>query len=168
MESHRKSGTLLLLGGVLIFAGINARLLPPETFPIGVLMAPLGILMFLKGHRGAIEKAEERARRAVAPPKIRSVTADAFAQQQARRLEQDRRRDPRAQEAEHEPVLLERDTIELDEDDEGFAISSDVSFPIEVQERGVVAEEIRKLQRLRDDGVIDDQEFSAAKAKLLK
>ena len=52
--------------------------------------------------------------------------------------------------------------------EDSFRISSDVSFPLEIQEQTSLAEQLDKLNRLREEGVINAQEFAAAKAKLLK
>ncbi|MCP5043762.1 MAG: SHOCT domain-containing protein [bacterium] len=46
-------------------------------------------------------------------------------------------------------------------------MASDVSFPIEVQQQDSLADQIRKLQQLREDGIISDEEMATAKAKLL-
>ena len=49
-----------------------------------------------------------------------------------------------------------------------FKVSVDVSFPIEVQERTKIADELAKLVQLFEDGVLNEQELEAAKAKLLE
>ncbi|MBW2725156.1 MAG: SHOCT domain-containing protein, partial [Deltaproteobacteria bacterium] len=48
-----------------------------------------------------------------------------------------------------------------------FDVSSDVSFPIEVQQQDSLADQIMKLQKLKEDGIISDEEMAVAKAKLL-
>ncbi len=53
-------------------------------------------------------------------------------------------------------------------DDLAFKVSEDVSFPVEVQERRQIADELRKLIRLFEDGSISEAELNAAKAKLLR
>ena len=171
MDSPRKSGSALFLGGVLVFVGINSNLLAPEFFPVGLIMAPAGLLLFMKGNREAMERAEERAQRAVERPKIGSVTADAFADQQAKSIAErghvDSRLRPTRTLAGDVDALELRDELEFEDDGEEFSVSTDVSFPVDVQQRGALADEIRKLQRLLEDGVIDEREFAAAKAKLL-
>lgn len=69
-------------------------------------------------------------------------------------------------------LLLSELSVECDSDDPGsdadsFEISTDVSFPVEVQEHDSIAEKLEKLRRLHDDGMITDEEFLTAKAKLL-
>jgi hypothetical protein len=51
--------------------------------------------------------------------------------------------------------------------DENFKVNSDVSFPVEVQQHDSLAEQILKLQKLKEDGIISDDEMTIAKAKLL-
>ena len=55
-----------------------------------------------------------------------------------------------------------------DERGPDFKVSEDVSFPTEVQQRTLIADDLRRLVRLFEDGVINEQEFDAAKAKLLR
>ena len=64
--------------------------------------------------------------------------------------------------------LLDLDSVPSDESDPDSKVSEDVSFPIEVQERALIADDLRKLVRLFEDGLINEQEFDAAKAKLLR
>jgi hypothetical protein len=42
-----------------------------------------------------------------------------------------------------------------------------VSFPLEVQEQTSLADQLDKLNRLREEGIISTEEFAVAKAKLL-
>jgi len=68
-----------------------------------------------------------------------------------------------------ELVLDEVDESGNRSDDEaGFVVTTDVSFPVELQESRSLAEQLQKLQRLCEDGVITVEEFSIAKAKLLR
>jgi hypothetical protein len=53
------------------------------------------------------------------------------------------------------------------EDEAGFVVTTDVSFPVELQAQGTLADQIAKLRRLADDGIINEDEFAVAKAKLL-
>jgi hypothetical protein len=190
MENPRKSGILLMLGSTLVFVGINYDQLSPSFFPVGLLLFPIGLLLFMKGNRTVIEQAEERAKRAV-NPSIRSVTADAFAARQATGIFANgevsgQLRDPSSrrlsgaelERGEEMPPRVLRDeiSIPLDEPDDvssgngptsASLISTDVSFPSEPDEAGTLSAEIAKLRRLWEDGIIDEQEFSAAKAKIL-
>ena len=54
-----------------------------------------------------------------------------------------------------------------EENDPGFVVTTDVSFPLEIQQQGSLADQIAKLRRLADDKIISEEEFAVAKAKLL-
>jgi len=76
---------------------------------------------------------------------------------------------------ESEPELESNPRPESDSDqsgdhpkDDDFVITSDVSFPVELQERNALADQLEKLERLRDQGILSCEEFSLAKAKLLR
>ncbi len=66
-----------------------------------------------------------------------------------------------------ELVLYDVESAGGEDQDKDFAVSGDVSFPIEVQEHDSLAEQLEKLRRLRDDGIINDEELAIAKTKLL-
>jgi hypothetical protein len=51
--------------------------------------------------------------------------------------------------------------------DPDFVVTTDVSFPLEIQQQGSLADQIAKLRRLADDKIISEEEFAVAKAKLL-
>jgi len=112
MSDPRLGGILALGFSILAFAGSSSGVLPGELFRVGLLAAPVGVFLFVKGSRQAIAQAELAAERALA-------------------------RDARG------------------------------AAPAEVQERVTREEQIDKLSRLREEGIISEQEFATAKAKLL-
>jgi len=57
---------------------------------------------------------------------------------------------------------------ERDDADAGFLVSADVSFPIEVQRGDALADQLRKLSLLLEQGVLSESEYALAKAKLLR
>ena len=65
-----------------------------------------------------------------------------------------------------ELVLHELDAAE-DGDGGEFAVTTDVSFPLEVQEHDSLADQLQKLGKLHEQGVITAEELAVAKAKLL-
>ncbi|MDP6980915.1 MAG: hypothetical protein QF570_20325 [Myxococcota bacterium] len=180
MKQPRKLGLALILLGTVVLLGNTTETLPPEAFFAGLFMYPIGGYLFFTGSRAAINQAENRAAR-IRQPKLKNETAEAFAERQRRNIEEhgsvdSRVRALREQPAERvaapspEPETLELDTLELDTglgEEEDFAVATDVSFPIEVQQRDSLAEQLMKLQKLRDDGIISDDEMAIAKAKLL-
>lgn len=55
----------------------------------------------------------------------------------------------------------------LDEQEGDLEISSDVSFPVEVQRGDALADQLRKLNLLLTQGILTEEEYAIAKAKLL-
>lgn len=180
MSRSRSQGLGLMVAGVLCFLGTTSEVLPVQAFWAGVGASLLGCVVFMKGNRAAMQRADRRAARALNPV-IRNEAMERYAEQQARGVdEQVRRRetqrpaaaavtparDPLAAE---EIVLYEVDDAEgrIDDDDPEFKVTTDVSFPIELQEQDSLAEQLEKLQRLQESGVISAEEFAVAKAKLL-
>ena len=53
------------------------------------------------------------------------------------------------------------------EENPGFVVTTDVSFPLEIQHQSSLADQLAKLRRLADDGIISEDEFAVAKTKLL-
>ncbi len=177
--SDRLKGMLLLVAGVLTMGGVSTGNLPVMTFWLGLLLYPIGGYYFLKGNRQASEKLERRVQRTLNPT-IRSQSAKAFAQQQSNRAAAGLGPGTRPRtavapaQAPHDEIVLEEVEIDCGQlelgsgDDADFKVSEDVSFPVEVQERSKIADELRKLVRLFEDGRIDEREFDAAKARLLE
>ncbi len=58
-------------------------------------------------------------------------------------------------------------TIEIDDQDDNFVVATDVSFPVEVQSADALADPLRKLIQLLEQGVLTAEEYAVAKAKLL-
>lgn len=57
---------------------------------------------------------------------------------------------------------------EKQDEDAGFLVSGDVSFPIEIQRGDALADQLRKLSLLLEQGVLSEAEYALAKAKLLR
>lgn len=179
MNESRKLGLALILLGVLVLLGNTTEALPPEAFFAGLVLYPIGGYLFFKGSRAAINRAEIRVA-GMRAPKLRNETAEKFAQQQRSNIEahgsvEERIRSKKQVQTERvletneapasdELLLLDADSYD---DDAGFQVSTDVSFPIEVQEHDSLADQIQKLQRLREDGIISEDELAIAKSKLL-
>lgn len=182
-SNSRSTGLALMALAAAVFAGTNAQLLPALAFFPALIASLLGLVVFMKANRAATEEAEARTRRALNPT-IRNKTMEKYA---ARQEETDGRvlqalgdREERrvAAEAAHVEQQVDRDELVLyevdnskdadaEKDDEGFVVTTDVSFPVEVQEQRSLADQLQKLERLRREGIINDDEFAIAKAKLL-
>jgi len=185
-NASRTRGLLLIATGALVFVGTNTDVLPAEAFFPALAVCALGILSFVKANRLATEVEEARIRRALSP-EMRNPTADAYAARQAsadgRALasvgeREGRSAPPVASGAARPAPELAPDELLLDEislsdaapvadASADFGVSTDVSFPVELQESRSLAEQIERLQRLREEGVITADEFAVAKAKLL-
>lgn len=193
MPQSRTSGLLLLVMGVLTFMGTTNQLLPAAAFFPGLAVCVLGVIVFMKANRTALEESEAATLRRL-HPEIKNQTADAHAKRQEEvdggSLEALESRDGRVaaqavaadQVQEDELVLYEVDQAGataadpvdpnvLGEKDnaegEDFVVTTDVSFPLEIQQQSSLADQLAKLRRLTDDGIISEDEFAVAKAKLL-
>ena len=58
-------------------------------------------------------------------------------------------------------------TIGIDDQDDDFVVATDVSFPVEVQSADALADPLRKLIQLLEQGVLTEEEYAVAKVKLL-
>jgi hypothetical protein len=196
MKEPRKVGLALIFLGVVVLLGNTTEALPPEAFFAGLLLYPIGGYLFFTGSREAIQQAEMRAAR-IRAPRLRNETAEKHAGKQKANIDANGSVDsqmaamagpaetssqptqpakddvtnqlraepasmPTSQNAVASPAM---DTGEAA--DENLKVSSDVSFPVEVQQHDQLADQILKLQKLKEDGIISDDEMATAKAKLL-
>ncbi len=179
MSNPRSTGLALLLVGVLVLMGNTLDLLPPEAFWAGLLTYPIGGYLFFMGSRQAIERAELRTARRLNPRLGNSPGEDHARRQADHTVNPHAPRNvpddlpgvepaPSPQPATpDEPVLNE---IEMDGNDEedDFQVGTDVSYPVEIQERSSLADQLEKLSKLQQQGIIGDEELAVAKAKLLR
>ena len=78
--SDRLKGTLLLIAGILVVAGVSNGSLPAMSFWLGPTLYPIGgYLLFIKGNRRAHDRFKRHTER-VLNPTIRSQSAMAFAE----------------------------------------------------------------------------------------
>ncbi len=188
-RTSRARGLLLMCAGALTFVGTTLHRLPYEAFFPALGVCLIGVLVFIKDNREATAQSEARIRR-VLDPQLRNESLERFAARQARAdgrtleslaARRSHRGPARATSpaAPAAPAAAPLDEIELTEISAatsgaiepqgggGFVLSSDVSFPVELQQSQSLAEQLQKLNRLREDGVLDAEEFAIAKAKLL-
>jgi hypothetical protein len=196
MKEPRKIGLALIFLGVVILLGNTTEALPPEAFFAGLLLYPIGGYLFFTGSREAIQQAEARAAR-IRAPRLKNETAEKFADKQKTNIEANGSVDSQVLVGVGSAAMPTRPTQPIKDDitnqlhsqsgstpaasgagtgsppsennagDGEFKVSTDVSFPIEVQQQDSIAEQIMKLQKLKEDGIITDDEMSIAKAKLL-
>jgi hypothetical protein len=179
MNEPRKLGLALILLGVIVLRGNTTEALPPEGFFAGLFLYPVGGDLFFKGSRQAINRTEVRVA-TLRAPKLKNESAERFAQQQRSTLDAhrsvearirkrkqmapDANRDSKFSRSSDERLLLDADSFK---DEEDSSVSSYVSFALEVQEHDSLADQIMKLQKLGEDGIISDDEIAVAKSKLL-
>ena len=175
MSNPRTTGLLLLLTGVLVLMGNTMNVLPPEAFWAGLLTYPIGGYLFFMGSRRAIEAAETRTAQKL-NPQLGNASGEAHA----------RRRAAGANPNAPQPVVMSEliesfgnvpkeqlsqaaapgeDTTETEAKE--FQVASDVSFPVELQEQGKLADQLQKLSKLHEQGILSTEELAMAKSKLL-
>jgi len=175
MAHSRAVGLLLILLGVATLVGHTIDWLPSEAFFGGLLLYPIGAAIFVSGSRRARERADRRTARALRP-RIANEQAERYADQQAANLSANEHATlasasaplSRARQLTTEEIVL----YEVDDDgalqlEDDFKVSTDVSFPLEIQEQTGLAEQLERLRTLRDEEIISEREFETAKAKLL-
>ncbi len=194
MSNPRFTGLLLLLIGVLTLVGNTMDILPPQAFWAGLLTYPIGGYLFFMGSRRALERAEIQTARAL-NPRLGNAKGEAFARQQEKRVVNPHAPHESASEkaapgappsetgpsqATHSPaqaaatdqvvpgevVLYEVDAEDGGEDQD-FRVTTDVSYPLEIQEQRSIADQLEKLSSLHRQGIISAEELAIAKAKLL-
>lgn len=173
MNDDRRKGSLLLLTSTVVFTASAQDLIPAVAFFIGIGLAPFGAFLFMKGNRQAAEDFERRLN-----PVLKNEAALKNAGNQAlRNLDLDARRRHVAHSVTENQVLDGElllcdisESLEIAEEKEGdynMKIEPDVSFPVEVQERSSLADQLEKIRRLAADGVLSQEEFEAAKTRIL-
>lgn len=170
MTLSRTSGLLLLVMGALTFLGTTNMMLPAVAFFPGVAVCVLGLIVFLKGQPptqdgraaqgGSREPRPGGAHHDGREGELDSASLAALEGREARFGAGDTGR-PRSD-------LVLDEAGPAGEADSDFVVSSDVSVPLELQEQSALADQIAKLRRLADDGIISEEELAVAKAKLLK
>jgi hypothetical protein len=184
MRLPRTIGLALICLGVLVLLGNTMEVLPPAAFFAGLALYPIGGYLFFIGSRQAINEAEERASRIIRP-KLKNETAERFAKAQEKNIDtygsvDDQVRGLRSEESMDteglndaegslagDDLLMDIDQDLSDSSHDELDVSTDVSFPIEIQAQDSLADQIMKLQKLQVNGVISAEEMAIAKAKLL-
>ena len=85
MSDSRITGLSLMAISIAAFLGTTSNSLPSATFFPALALFALGAFKFLKSNHEALEKAEDRAHRAVNPVIRENRHAQAHAERQAQR-----------------------------------------------------------------------------------
>ena len=176
MSDSRMTGLALMAIAIGAFIGTTSDSLPPETFFAALPLFAIGAFKFMKSNHQALEKAQARARRAVQPRLSENLQTQVHAQRQADRqggalthLGHSDSDDLYANSVASTGTRSTppRDSLEIDNQDSVFLVDTDVSFPLEVQTGDALADQLLKLNRLLEQGVLTEEEYAVAKAKLL-
>ena len=176
MSDSRITGLILMTIAIGAFVGTTSNTLPPEAFFPALALFAAGAIKFLKSNHEALEKAEARAHRAVNPQLRENRHAEAHAQRQAKRqgaalthsghsYSVDRNANSVASSTSNR--LPPGEVLEIDNEDSVFIVNTDVSFPVEVQTGDALADQLLKLNKLLEQGVLTEEEYAVAKTKLL-
>lgn len=169
MPDPRVLGLTLMALATAAFLGSTSDALPPETFFPAMVLFAIGAFKFLRTNHEAMAKAEIRARRAVNPKIHENRRARAQADLQAATKAVGIGSSSAVETPAATPLELGSDlnAIELDAASNELAVTTDVSFPVEVQTGDALADQLQKLQRLLEQSVLTEEEYAIAKSKLL-
>lgn len=85
MSDPRITGSILMAISIVAFVGTTPNSLPPATFFPALALFVFGAIKFMKSNHEALEKAEERAHRAVDPVISENRQAQTHTKRQAAR-----------------------------------------------------------------------------------
>ena len=173
MSDPRMTGLALMGLAIAAFLGTTSQALPSITFFPALAVFALGALKFVKANSVAMAQAEKRTERRMNP----TIRENQHAQAHAERLAAKRggalnslnhaEAEDAARLASGRPVDPSDRAIEIDCDDGDLVVDTDVSFPVEVQRGDALADQLGKLNQLLGQGILTEEEYAIAKAKLL-
>ena len=189
----RAMGLLWMGIAVAAFLGTTSETLPAAVFFPALLLFGFGAFQFMKSNSEALAEADRRTQERLRPVIHDERAAANAAERRAMRRgealnalngEGDvaRVRPGRtavraaaagAVAADAAATSTQRDAIEIDleveaeAEDPTLVVTTDVSFPLEVQRGDALADQLRKLNHLLTQGVLTEAEYAIAKAKLL-
>lgn len=180
MSDPRMTGLSLMGLAILAFLGTTAQALPSVTFFPALAVFVLGAIKFLITNHAELAKAEQRTARRVDPtlrpgepshvraeriaanrgaalnsfgPDDESLAAESAARMASGRMA-------------YESSALSH-AIEIGEDEDHFVVATDVSFPVEVQLGDAIADQLKGLSEQMAKGILTEEEYAVAKARLL-
>lgn len=171
MSGGKSTGFILMALAVAAFLGSTSEVLPPATFFPALALFGIGAVKFLKASREDLAEAERRTQEKLHPVIRENRSIQAGAERRAMRrgsaLNEINASMPATApgSASRRPAVPE--ALELEPDDGELVVNPDVSFPVEVQRGDALADQLRKLNQLLTQGILSEQEYAIAKAKLL-
>ncbi len=175
MSDPRITGLILMTLAIAAFLGATSNTPPPVTFFPALALFIAGAIKFLRKNHVALEAAEKRTQRPLNPVIRENRHAQAHAERQARRQGEALaipapsawRRTPAPRGRAMGPAVVPRDGVEINELEADFVVATDVSFPVAVQAGDALADPLRKLNQLLEQGVLTAEEYAVAKSKIL-
>ena len=175
MSDPRMTGLSLMGLSIAAFLGTTTQMLPSVTFFPALAVFVLGAIKFLRANKVELAKAEKRIERKLNP----TIRTNQHAQAHAERLAARRGSaisSLNGSDAEAAARLTSNrmaigtpggDAIEIGKDQADLVVTTDISFPVEVQMSDALADQLKKLNQLMTQGVLTEEEYAVAKAKLL-
>lgn len=177
MSESRTTGLMLMGVAIAAFLGTTSEMLPAAVFFPALALFAIGAWKFVRTNSEALAKAEKRVERRLNPTIRENRHAQAQAERDASRQGQalgslaaeERQAAELAARAASGAMgqSAQRPALEIEEEDSNFVVTTDVSFPVEVQSGDALADQLRKLNELMSQGVLTEEEYAIAKAKLL-
>ena len=177
MPGPRVSGLALMGIAIAAFLGSTAQLLPSVTFFPALAIFVLGAIRFLRANSVEMAKAEKRIERRMNPTLRSNQHAHAHAERMAAKRGSalssfnddgfDAEAAARMASGKMPSPIPSAGPLEIGEADEDLVVTTDVSFPVEVQAGDALADQLKKLNQLMTQGVLTEEEYAVAKAKLL-
>ena len=169
MSNPRILGLTLMAISITAFLGSTSGSLPAATFFPALGLFVIGAFKFLRSNHEAMARAEQRAHRAVNPMIRENRQTEELATNQVRRQEAGLAA-PTATDHPAEPTAgpsRRSEDMEIETGDLEVVVTSDVSFPVEIQRGDALADQLQKLNQLLEQSVLTEEEYAVAKAKLL-
>ena len=178
MSDPRMTGLSLMGLSIAAFLGSTSEMLPSATFFPALAVFVLGAIKFMRANSVEMARAEKRVERKMNPTLRKNQQAQAHAERLAARQgnalsslnasdDVDAEAAARLASGQRPAQTPGGGAIEIGEDDADLVVTTDVSFPVEVQAGDALADQLKKLNQLMAQGVLTEEEYAVAKAKLL-
>lgn len=177
MSDPRMTGLSLMGLSIAAFLGTTTHTLPSVTFFPALAVFVLGAIKFLRANKVEMAKAEKRVERKLNPTIRTNQHAQAHAERLAARRGSaisslngsnvDAEAAARLTSDRMKTGTPRGDAIVIGKERADLVVTTDISFPVEVQMSDALADQLKKLNQLMTRGVLTAEEYAVAKAKLL-